>query len=73
MSWTLPPQDLLDADILPSVWRTYALARRLVLAAVLGQTTLAELTSATKPIHQRLAHSRRKRKPPIRYPVRKLS
>ena len=73
MSWTLPPQDLLDAGLLPSLWRTDALARRLVLAAVLGQTTLAALTGAASTIHQRLAHARRKRRPSIQYPVRALS
>jgi len=46
------------------------IARRVLLIAVIGSITLDDLLKAATNVHRRLAHSRRKRKPHVRYPVR---
>lgn len=69
-SWLLPPEDLLDAAYTPSLWRVWDITRRVLLIAVIGSITLGHLLQTAANVHRRLAHSRRKRKPYIRYPVR---
>jgi len=69
-SWNLPPEDLLDAEYLPSLWRVYKTIAMVLLASVRGNLCLGLLARAGPAIHRRLANPPRKRKPHIRYPVR---
>jgi len=46
------------------------ITRRVLLIAVIGSITLHHLLQAATTVHRRLAHSRRKRQPYVRYPVR---
>jgi Transposase DDE domain len=64
------PEDLLDAAYLPSPWRVWDMARRVLLAAVLGGVAIGEFLTAALNVHRRLAHSRRRRAPQGRYPIR---
>ncbi len=68
-SWLPPPEDLLDAVYTPSLWRVWDITRRVLLIAVIGSITLDDLLQAATNVHRRLAHSRRKRQPYVRYPV----
>jgi hypothetical protein len=70
-SWTLPPEDLLDAASIPSLWRVSDIGRRAVLLAVVGGFAVDHLLRADPNVHHRLAHARRKRKPQVRYPLRR--
>ena len=49
------------------------LARRVLLAAIIGALTITDLLQANHNVRCRLAHSSRKRKTRIQYPVRTLS
>ena len=69
-SWTLPPEDLLDATYVPSLWRAWDITRRVLLLAVLGSLNVEDLLHAGPNVHRRLAHSRQKRRPHVRYPIR---
>jgi hypothetical protein len=62
---------MLDAAYVPSLWRVWDITRRVLLLAVLGDLTLGHLLQAGANVHRRLAHSRRKRKPHICYPLRR--
>lgn len=53
----------------PSLWRVWDITRRVLLIAVIGRITLDDLLQAATNVHRRLAHSRRKRQPYVRYPV----
>jgi hypothetical protein len=46
------------------------MARRVLLAAVLGVVAIGEFLTAAANVHRRLAHSRRQRSPQLRYPIR---
>jgi hypothetical protein len=61
---------LLDAAYIPSLWRLWDVSRRVLLLSVLGSLALSDLLNAGPNVHRRLAHSRRKRKPHVRYPLR---
>ncbi len=52
------------------MWRAWELTRQVLLAAIIGALTITDLLHAHDNVHRRLAHSRRKRKPHIAYPVR---
>lgn len=71
-SWTLPPEDLLDAAYIPSLWAVQKTVLMVLLAVVLGPLSLATILAAPPPVHRRLADAPRNRKPPVRYPVRDL-
>jgi len=55
------------------MWRAWELTRRVLLTAIIGAITIADMLHASQNVHRRLAHSRRKRKPHVHYPVRALS
>ena len=61
---------MLDAAYIPSLWRVWDVARRMLLVAVMGGLGLADLLQAATNVHWRLAHSRRKRRPHVFYPLR---
>ena len=71
MSWNLSPQDLIDEAYIPSLWRTQQHALRCLLAAVFGSLLPAALLSASPAAYRRLAHTRRRRRPHICYPIRR--
>jgi hypothetical protein len=61
---------LLDAAYIPSLWRVWDTSRRCLLTAVFGGLAIDAFLHANPNVHRRLAHSRRKRKPHLRYPLR---
>ena len=71
-SWTLPPEDLLDAAYVPSLWAVQKIALMVLLAAILGPLSPANVLAAHPAFHRRLANAPRRRKPHITYPVRDL-
>jgi len=73
MSWNLSPQDLLDAQYLPSLWTTQKVALLALLDAVRGRFTIERLVNASKASHRALANARRKRKPQVKYTRTSLS
>jgi hypothetical protein len=62
---------LLDAAYIPSLSRVWHLTLRVLLLAVLGSVALGDLLHAGANVHRRLADSGRKRKPQLRYPIRR--
>jgi hypothetical protein len=72
ISWNLPPEDLLDADYIPSLWAVQKIALLVLISIILGPMSLAGLTAAAPMVHRYLANAPRKRKPHVRYPVRGL-
>jgi hypothetical protein len=72
ISWNLPPEDLLNAAYIPSLWAVQKTVLMVLHAIVLGPLTLANIVAAQAMVHRRLANAPRKRKPHIRYPVRDL-
>jgi hypothetical protein len=71
-SWNLPPEELLDAAYIPSLWSVWKIALLALLAAVLGPLSINDFILAGPVVHHALANAPRKRKPHIRYPVRGL-
>jgi hypothetical protein len=71
-SWNLPPEELLDAAYIPSLWAVWKMALLALLAAVLGPLSINDFILAGPPVHHALANAPRKRKPHISYPVRGL-
>jgi hypothetical protein len=71
-SWTFPPEDLLDAAYVPSLWAVQKTVLTVLLGIVIGPVSLASIVTPNASIHRRLANAPRKRKPHIRYPVRDL-
>jgi hypothetical protein len=61
---------MLDAAYLPSLWRVWGTALRLLLSTVAGAIGLDDFLRAGWSVHRRLAHSRRQRRPNVRYPLR---
>jgi hypothetical protein len=61
---------MLDAAYVPSLWRVWDLTRRVLLIAIFGSLSLDDLLRAGHNVHRRLAHSRRKRRLHVRYPLR---
>ena len=71
-SWTLPPEDLLDAAYVPSLWAVQKTVLMVLLAVILGPVSLANILAAPASVHRHLANAPRKRKPAIQYPVQDL-
>jgi hypothetical protein len=72
ISWNLPPEDLLDAAYVPSLWAVQKTVLMVLLAIILGPISLANILAAPAIVHRHLANAPRKRKPAIRYPVNDL-
>jgi len=72
ISWNLPPEDLLDADYVPSLWAVQKIALLVLLSIIVGPLSLDCMTQAGPMMHRNLANAPRKRKPHVRYPVRSL-
>ena len=72
ISWTLPPEDLLDAAYVPSLWAVQKTVLLILLSVVLGPLSLASIVAAKPLVHRHLANAPRERKPHVRYPVRDL-
>jgi hypothetical protein len=72
ISWTLPPEDLLDADYVPSLWAVQKIALLVLLSIIVGPLSLDCMTEAGPMMHRNLANAPRKRKPHVKYPVRSL-
>lgn len=71
ISWSLPPQDLLDAEYLPSLWTLQDTAFTWLVSIVLGPLSLDQLRHADRTVHRRLARTPRKRKTQLCYPLRR--
>ncbi len=72
ISWNLPPEELLNAAYIPSLWAVWKMALLTLLAAVLGPLSIDDFIVAGPEVHRALANAPRKRKPHVRYPVRGL-
>ena len=68
----LPPEDLLDAAYIPSLWAVQKTVLMILLSVVIGPLFLASIVAAKPIVHRHLANAPRKRKPHISYPVRSL-
>jgi hypothetical protein len=64
------PQDLLDADYLPSLWAIQDTALIWLVHIVLGPLSINQLRQAGPNVHRRLTTAPRQRKTHIRYPAR---
>ena len=71
-SWSLPPEDLLDAASVPSLWAVQKTVLMVLLRIVLGPLSLAGILAAHAMVHRHLANAPRKRQPHVRYPIRDL-
>jgi hypothetical protein len=60
-----------DEAYIPSLWRVRHTTLSWLVRAVIGPLTLDALSHADANVYRRLAHSRRKRRPHICYPVRR--
>ncbi len=69
ISWSLPPEDLLDADDIPSLWGVQKIVLVVLVSIILGPLSLAGLAAAGPLVHRHLANAPRKRKPHVRYPI----
>jgi hypothetical protein len=56
----------------PSLWRVQKTTFLLLVIAVMGTVTLHDWLTADPHVHRSLANTRRKRKPHVCYPVRRL-
>ena len=72
ISWTLPPEDLLDAAYVPSLWAVQKTILMVLIGIVIGPLAIADILTPGANIHRHLANAPRTRKPHIRYPVRDL-
>jgi hypothetical protein len=72
ISWSLPPEDLLDAAYVPSLWAVQKTVLLILLSVVLGPLSLASIVAAKPLVHRHLANAPRERKTHVRYPVRDL-
>jgi hypothetical protein len=72
ISWTLPPEDLLDAAYIPSLWVVQKTVLMVLIGIVIGPLAVADILAPRAIVHRHLANAPRKRKPHIRYPVRDL-
>jgi hypothetical protein len=71
-SWTLPPEDLLDAAYVPSLWAVQKTVLMVLLGIIIGPLSLADIVAPRAVIHRHLANAPRKRKPHVSNPVRDL-
>ena len=72
ISWTLPPEDLLDAAYAPSLWAVQKTVLMVLLGIVIGPLSLASLVAPHPMVHRHLANAPLRRKLHIRYPVQDL-
>ncbi len=72
ISWNLPPEDLLDADFVPSLWAVQKTVLMVLIGLIIGPLSLADIRAPCAGVHRCLADAPRKRKPHVRYPVRDL-
>jgi hypothetical protein len=72
ISWTLPPEDLLDAAYIPSLWVVQKTVLMVLIGIVIGPLAVADILAPRAIVHRHLANAPRKRNPHIRYPVRDL-
>lgn len=72
ISWNLPPEDLLDAAYIPSLWAVQKTVLMVLLSVILGPLTIAGIVAAHAKVHRHLANAPRRRQPHITYPVRDL-
>jgi hypothetical protein len=72
ISWTLPPEDLLDAAYIPSLWTVQKTVSMVLIGIVIGPLAVADILAPHAIVHRHLANAPRKRNPHIRYPVRGL-
>jgi hypothetical protein len=72
ISWTLPPEDLLDAAYIPSLWAVQKTVLMVLIGIVIGPLAVADILAPRAIVHRHLANAPRKRNPHIRYPVRGL-
>jgi hypothetical protein len=63
---------MLAENCLPSPWRVQKTASLLLLIAIIGAPTLHAFLNAGPRLHRRLANTKRKRKPQIAYPMKRL-
>lgn len=57
-SWNLPPEDLLDAAYIPSLWAVQKTVLMVLLGVVLGPLSLASILTAQPTVHRHLANVR---------------
>lgn len=72
MSWTLPPEALLDAAYTPSLWAVQKTVLMVLLGIVIGAIPITDILAAKPAVHRSLANAPRRRKPRVAYPVRTL-
>jgi len=72
ISWSLPPEDLLDAAYVPSLWAVQKTVLMVLIGIVIGPLAIADILAPSPIVHRHLANAPRKRKPQISYPVRDL-
>jgi hypothetical protein len=68
ISWTLPPEELLGAAYIPSLWTVQKIALLLLVSSVLGALSFAQFLAAPLAVHRRIANAPRKRNPALKYP-----
>jgi hypothetical protein len=66
------PQDLFDAEYLPSLWTAQKVAVWALVDAIRGPITIQAMMRVTGDIHKSFANAPRKRKPHVKYPRRRL-
>ncbi len=71
-SWNLPPEDLLDAAYIPSLWAVQKTVLMVLISIIIGPLAIADVLASHADVHRHLANAPRKRKPHVRYPVRDL-
>lgn len=71
-SWTLPPEDLLDAAYVPSLWAVQKTVLMVLIGIIIGPLSLIDIVAPRAVVHRHLANAPRKRKPHVSYPVRHL-
>ncbi len=72
ISWNLPPEDLLDAAYVPSLWAVQKNVLLILLGIVIGPLSLASIVAPNAMVHRHLANAPRRRQPNVKYPVRDL-
>lgn len=72
ISWTLPPEDLLDAAYIPSLWAVQKTVLMVLIGIIIGPLAIASILAPRAMVHRHLANAPRNRKPHVRYPVRDL-
>ncbi len=71
-SWTLPPEDLLDAAYVPSLWAVQKTVLMVLIGIIIGLLSLADIVATRAVVHRHLANAPGTRKPHVSYPIRDL-